>query len=108
MATTKNASRAKASEGNERRGRGPGIARETRNGKPTAYAVKKDVWSSRGEIKARGVRGLPDGPVSKSAVVRILDAKDNEAAAPFMLKGHTIVPVNPPAKAPAKKAAAEA
>jgi hypothetical protein len=93
------AERANASDDveGERRGRGPGIARETPRGRPTAYAVKKEIWSSRGELRAKGLPkkfGIDDGIIVKSQAVRVLSELDNEAAAPFVLKGKTLVPIS--------------
>jgi hypothetical protein len=79
-----------------RPGRGPSIARQTEDGKPTAYGVCKDLWSARGEVKAKGLPkkfGLEDGPIVKNQAIAILSEMDREAAAPFVLgPRQTLVP----------------
>lgn len=70
-----------------RQGRGPSIARQTSRGRPTAYGVKKDIWSSRGKIVNTIAKlGEVGSVIKKAEAIRFLDEYDNEASAPFVFK----------------------
>lgn len=69
-----------------RRTRGPSIARTTPSGAATAYAIKKALWSHRGPVRAKGVKGLEEGEIQKSSALAILAKKSPEGKAPFVAK----------------------